>query len=346
MMEFDGRLRSKDSQEEIRILAVRARVELKKPFPEICKLYQVSESALTKWLKKYRKGGYKALRSDKRGSGASQKKLSAHQTNALKKFIETKTPDQFGLPFLLWTREAIQMLIKKRYKVDVALQTLSEWLKNWGFSFQKPAKKALEQNPEAIKEWLEEEYPQIREKAKKENAEIQWLDESGIQTNQNNRKTFAPKGKTPRVDIPVRRIRCSYLASISNRGKMRFMVYSNRFNSEKLIVFLKRVIASSKRKIYLIMDNHPVHKSRKVKSWVEGNKEKIEIFYLPTYSPEMNPEENLNRHLKTVIFKEERPEGHKKLKKLVETKLRVIQGNPDLVKSYFKKENVSYARAA
>ena len=219
-------------------------------------------------------------------------------------------------------------------------------LGKWGFTPQKPKKKAMEQNPELVRKWLEEEYPEIEKRAKKEKAEINWLDESGIQSTDNRGRSYAKKGKTPSIKISAKRNRANFISTVNKLGEMRFMTYLGKMDSKRLIEFLRRLIRSGERKKFVILDNLSVHKSREVKKWLETHSERMELFYLPTYSPDLNPDEHLNRHLKSIIFKSERPDSRISLRKLTERKLRVIQADKNLVKSYFDSESVRYARAA
>ena len=336
MKKTDGRQASKEVQQEIRLLAVKAVIERQMTQAEASRFFNVSETAISKWIKRYKHGGTKRLIGDKRGTGKTKAILSVRQVNAIQKIIETKTPEQIKLPFLLWSLEAVQMLVKTRYKKSIAKRTLSTLLKNWGFSAQKPAKKAMEQNPKTVKKWLEEDYPAIEKRAKKEKAEINWLDESGIQSTDNRGRSYAKKGKTPLIKISAKRNRSNFISTVNKLGIMRFMTYLGKMESEKLIEFMRRLIKSGNKKIFLIMDNYSVHKSKKVKDWVKEHEKHIEIFYLPTYSPDLNPDERLNRHLKSIIFKEERPSSRKSLRKLTERKLRAIQSDKNLIKSYFK----------
>jgi len=342
----DGRKRDKRTQEEVRIFAVRAVNDKIMTQAETARFYGVSEGAVSDWLTKYRHGGEARLKGDKRGTGKRSTILSAHQVNAVKKYIETKTPDELNLPFLLWSLEAVRELISVKYKKEIASRTLSTLMNDWGFSAQKPAKKAMEQNPEIVANWLEEEYPAIEKKAKQEKAEINWLDESGIQSTDNRGRSYAKRGKTPSVKISAKRNRANFVSTVNKLGVMRFMTYLGKMNSKKLIEFLRRLIKGSKKKIFLVVDNFSVHKSREVREWLEVHQERIEVFYLPTYSPDLNPDELLNRHLKSVIFKEERPTSRESLRKLTERKLRVIQSDKNLVKSYFNSKSTSYAGAA
>ena len=347
MNKNDGRNRNKDTQKEIRFLAVEAVNKENKPKSEVARLFKISRQALDNWLKKAKRKGIESLKEDNRG-GLRENIciLNKKQLDWIRNFVETKTPEEFKLSFLLWTREAIQELVKRKYKKFVDIRTIGIWLKKWGMSFQKPAKQAKEQDPEEVKQWYKEQYPKIREKAKKENAEIYWGDESGIQSTHNIGKAYSKIGKTPKIKISGKIYRCNMISAISNLGKMRFRVFEGSFTAEILIDFMKRLIKTANKKVFLILDNHQVHKkSKKTLDWIEAHKEEIEVFYLPRYSPEVNPDEYLNNHLKKIIFKEKRSESLQDLKSMMVRTLKGIQVKADLILSYFKHPLVSYINA-
>ena len=178
---------------------------------------------------------------------------------------------------------------------------MGDYLKSWGFTPQKPKKKAYEQNSKSVNKWLEDEYPKIKKQAKKENAEIHWADETGIKNTSQYGRSYAPKGKTPVKETLAKRLSLNMISTVTNQGKVRFMTYKGTMNSQRFVIFLKRLIKGANRKLFIILDNLKVHHSKIVKKWVEENKNKIALFYLPSYSPELNPDEYLNNDLKSGI---------------------------------------------
>lgn len=199
--------------------------------------------------------------------------------NSKKIMIEDKEPDQLKLPFALWTRRAIVQIIKKLYRIDMPVRTLGEYLKRWGFTPQKPLKRAYEQNPKAVRKWLSEEYPLIVEKARKERAEIHWGDETGLSNNSQHGRSYAPRGKTPAIRLCAKKERINLISSITNQGKVRFMVYQDAMNAQTLIKFLERLIRDTDQKVFLILDNLRVHHSTVVKEWLDGREQKIQLFF-------------------------------------------------------------------
>ena len=185
--------------------------------------------------------------------------------------------------------------------VELPLRTITDYLKRWGFTPQKPAKRAYEQNPKAVQQWLDSAYPEIVARAKQEKAEIHWGDETGVQSDAYNTKGFSPKGKTPVIRLNAKKSSLNMVSAITNQGKVRFMLYQETMTTQVFIKFLSRLVKDAKRKVFLILDNHRVHHSKIVKEWLEQHKGQIELFFLPSYSPELNPDEYLNGNLKQKI---------------------------------------------
>ena len=254
-----------------------------------------------------------------------------------------KTPEQLKLAFALWTRDAVRLVIRKKYGLILPLRTISDYLKRWGFTPQRPTKRAYEQNPKAVEQWHETTYPLILARAKKEKAEIHWGDETGIQNDAYHARGFAPKGNPPVVRINVSKSRVNMISSITNQGKVRFMLYRENMASQVLIKFLSRLVKDNERKIYLILDNLRVHHSRKVKAWLDEHKELIELFFLPSYSPELNPDEYLNGDLKKRIRSGVPVRTEKDLKKRTRSFMKTLQRRPQHVQNYFRHPEIAYA---
>lgn len=312
---------------------------------ETAKLLGVSRQSVNGWYNKYRSFGKKSLESKKRGN-PQEPKLKGYQASAIIKIITDKHPEQLKLPFVLWTREAIQKLIKNKFNIDVSVKTVGRYLANWGFTPQKPYKKAQQQNPKVVEEWLKIEYPKIKEKAKKEKASIFWGNETGLRSTHSAGRSYSIKGRTPEVKISAKRFSINIISGITNSGKLYFKTYTGKFSSKVFIEFLNRLIKQVKRRIFLIVDNLSVHQSKKVKKWINEHKRKIELFFLPPYSPDINPDELLNQDLKANIYKSKRPEDKNELKAIVLAKLKNIQRNSQKIQNYFNAEKVCYAKAS
>jgi len=202
---------------------------------------------------------------------------------------------------------------------------------------------AYEQNSEVVKQWLERDYPVIFSQAKEGKAEIYWGDETGIQTGANRVRGFAPKGEKPVVRLVARKSHVSMISAINNGGKVRFMMYRDAMHSELLIKFMTRLTNDAGRKVFLILDNLRVHHSKKVTTWLEEHKEQIEVFYLPAYSPELNPDEYLNGNLKSKVHSGTPIRNREELEKKTRSFMRTLVKRPAHVRSYFRHQKVAYA---
>jgi transposase len=243
----------------------------------------------------------------------------------------------------LWDRERVCELVYRLYKVKLTVQATGKYLKKWGFSSQRPVKRNYKQNPVEIQKWLDEEYPAIKERAKAENAEIAWGDETGCQNESNYIKGYAPIGKTPVLPVGSEHIRVNMISAITNQGKVRFMFYREKMNGKMLIKFMRRLIKDSKRKIFLILDNLKAHHAKIVTAWLEKHKDEIEVFYLPSYAPEYNPDEYLNGNLKRDMAKKGYSVSEDEVESKARGTMKKFQLDPVHVIRFFQAEHVLYA---
>ncbi|GHV43546.1 hypothetical protein FACS1894187_25830 [Synergistales bacterium] len=269
--------------------------------------------------------------------------LSPAQEIEIQDIISRHTPDELGLPYSLWSRDAIRRFIVEKYGVELALRTMSLYFSRWGFTYQRPAKQAYKQNPESVKRFLEEEYPKIKEEATREKAEIFWCDETGISNESNDKRGFSPKGQTPVLKVEVKKERVNMISALTNQGKLRFMLYLETMTAVLLIMFLQRLIREAGHKIYVIMDNLRVHHSKKFEKWLKANKERIKVYYLPPYSPELNPDEYLNGNLKKSVHSGISPRTKAEIKRKTRRFMQTQQRAPDRVKKLFEHKRVYYA---
>jgi transposase len=289
--------------------------------------------------------GEKVLTSKPRG-GQKKRLIAKSQEQKIQDLVRDNHPEQLKLPFVLWTREGVQALIKDVTGVKLAVRTVGDYLERWKFTPQRPLKRAYEQDPAAIKAWLETVYPDIQEKARLEDGIIYWEDEMGLRSQHYAGSSYSPKGKTPVIQLTGKRFGVNMISAITNSGKLTFSLYEKSFTQAVFIGFLSRLIQHSKgRKVFVIVDGHPVHKGKKVKAWLEENKSSIEMFFMPGYSPELNPDELLNQEIKGTVFSSQRPKDKKELKALLESKLYSIQRQPEKIMAYFKAHYTQYAAA-
>lgn len=343
MKNNDARTLSPQTQFELRKQVIRLRKKgvTNKATAEIVGISETYASTL--W-QTYLRGGIDTIIPKVRGRRlGAKRRLTAEQETAVQKLLVDKTPDQLKLPFALWTRDAVRLAIYQRYRIDLPLRTISDYLKRWGFTPQKPVKRAYEQDPKKLAQWLETDYPEIAAHAKQEKAEIHWGDETGIQNDAYNAKGFSPKGKAPVIRLNAKKSSINMISAITNHGKVRFMLYREKMSSPVLIKFMSRLVKDTHRKVFLILDNLKVHHSKKVTAWLETNHENIEVFYLPPYSPEHNPDEYLNGDLKQRIRSGLPARSQIELIKKTHSFMKTVQKRPHHVKNYFKHPKAIYA---
>jgi transposase len=311
---------------------------------EVSALIGMSTVTIGKIDKLYREGGLKAVEVVKEGRPVGKGRiLTSEQERDAQRLIMDRTPDQLKLPYALWTREAVGEMIQRRYQRKLTVRSVGNYLKRWGYTPQKPLQKAYEQRPEEVRKWEEERFPALKERAMREGADILWGDETGLRSDDVRGRSYSLRGKTPVVRVNHNRDGCSVISTVTNKGQMRWMVFKGALNSKLFIAFLRRLVKDAKRKVFLILDNLKVHHSRPVKQWVEEHHEQIELFFLPSYSPELNPVEVANADLKHGVTTHAPARKKGQLQKLVAVLLRQLQNDPDRIVSFFQKDTVRYA---
>jgi transposase len=315
---------------------------------EAARVFGVHPNAVNRWIKRYREGGWDGLAERRRGRRAGeQPALAAPQQQEVIALVWESTPDQLGLPGFLWTRDAVGELIGQRYGLWLARTTVGGYLRRWGFSPQKPQHRALEQNPAAVRRWLATEFPAIRGQAKREGGVVLWLDEMGVRSDAAAGRSWAPIGQTPVIKRTGKRFRVNMLSAISNAGRLRFRLFTGSFNGQVFIDFLGRLLRDcGGRKVHLIVDGHPVHHAKLVSAWVGRHAERIELHFLPGYSPELNPVELLNHDVKANAAGRRRPRSAGELREELHGYLRRRQRQPQVLVRFFNHPTTRYAAAS
>ncbi len=266
---------------------------------DIAKFYGVHINTVRDWWKLYKKEGAKSLIYKTRGAKSENKKLLNKKYEIeIQKMITETMPDQLKLDFALWTTKAVKELILREFNICIGSRAIGNYLKNWGFTSQKPKKRAYEQSAKKVQKWLDEEYPSIKKQAKEQGATIHWGDETGVRNANQYGRSYAPKGKTPIKKHMSKRFSINMISTVTNQGFVQFMIYKENMNADVFIKFLEQLIISQDNKVFLILDNLRVHHRKIVKKWEEEHKDMITLFYLPSYSPDRNPDEYLNCDLK------------------------------------------------
>jgi len=310
---------------------------------EAGRVFGVTRQHVGLWKTAYDEGGWAALKAKPRGRKPGKRLAPWQSAQVVRKIID-KTPDQLRLPFMLWTREAVGQWIEKRFGIRLSVWTVGRYLRAWDLTPQKPLRRAYEQDPKAVEAWLKGIYPAIRTRAKRRKALIYWADQMGMRSDHTAGRSWSLKGHTPIIPGTGKRFGCSMMSAITNQGHLAFMVFKKRFVGRTCLDFLGRLIRQEKRRVFLIWDGHPVHKSSKVRKWLEAHRNRIEVFTLPGYSPELNPDEELNQDAKAKVGRQ-RPRTLPEMMSNVRSFLRSRQKQPHRVRRYFQEKHVRYAAA-
>jgi transposase len=339
----DGRHESNDVLDALRLRAVHAR-ELGYAVVDIAAILGVREETVSRWCSRYDQGGQEALPGDRTGRPiGSGRLLTREQEQSIQEAIETKSPEKLGISSALWTRQAVQELIKQQVGIRLPIRTVGEYLRRWGFTPQKPVRKAYKQDPEEVAEWLETKYPEIEARAAKEGGEIHWGDETGVRSTCQHSRGYARPGATPELTVPGSRFSVNMISTLTNQGKVRWMIYTGKMNAALFIVFLTRLIAGATKKVFLIVDHLSVHEAAAVDEWLVDKKDQIEVFYLPKYAPERNPDEYLNCDVKTNINTDGLPKDREELAGKLRRFMQKLAKLPARVASYFEHKCIAYA---
>jgi transposase len=344
MDERDFRGIGRLAQEELRRRALMLILRQGMSQAEAARVVGVQQQTVNIWLQRYRAQGDDGVLDGRRVSPRRGKgRLTAEEAGQVQGWIRDRTPDQLKLPFALWTSRAVRDLIALRFGKTLGLSTVQLYLQRWNMTPQKPLARARERRPGVVAAWLEQHYPAIAERAKAERAAIYWGDETGISNQDQIGRSYAPRGQTPVIVRTAKRITQSMISAVSNRGLMRFMFYTGALNADRFIAFLRRLTKDAGQKVFLIVDNLKVHHASKVKAWVAAHVHEIELFYLPAYAPDHNPDEYLNNDLKQKLRQQPQPASQTELLNNTRAVLRAIQRSPRRIQGYFRPPTVRYA---
>ena len=340
MARNDGRRLDHKTLEAIRIRAVE-QVQAGESPEVVIRALGFSRTCIYNWLAAYRAGGWHALRA--KPLHGRPRLLSGRDMKWIYDTVTRRNPLQYKFEFALWTRRMIQVLIRKRLGVKLSLASIGRLLAQMGLTCQKPLARAFQQNPALVEKWLREEYPAIRARARRIGAEIYFGDEAGIRSDFHAGKTWAPKGQTPVIRVTGARFGLNMISAVSPKGQLRFMVIEGKVAGKQFCEFIRRLVYNSSRPIFLIVDGHPVHRCARVKRLVQSLGGKIELFFLPPYSPELNPDEHVWNDLKNNGIGRMAISGARDMKQKVVGHLKRMQRMPELIRSFFRAPTTSYA---
>jgi transposase len=341
----DARQLSDEVLEALRLRALRG-CELGYTESQVADFLGVARETVCRWWSAYADQGLDGLPHERTGRPVgSGRTLTDEQAKHLQQLLDSKAPEQLGIASPLWTRRAVRDLIARAYSIPMPVRTVGEYLKRWGYTRKKARRHSRDQDPEEVREWLEETYPALENRAEEEDAEIHWCDETGVAADEHPGYGYAREGQPAQAEVPDSHIRVNMISTITNAGAVHFMTYQETMTAALFIVFLSRLIQGASRKIFLMADRLRAHDAAAVHAWLAEHSDKIEMFLLPRYAPERNADEYLNNDLKGGVNAAGLPHNKEELGACISTFMEKLKQLPERIKHYFKHPCIQYAAA-
>lgn len=341
----DARALPDDVLEALRLRALHG-CELGYTETEMADLLGVGRETVSRWWSAYAHGGLDALPQDRTGRPVGTgRALSPEQETRIQELLRTHNPEERGIAAPLWTRRAVADLIRQECNLALAVRTVGLYLQRWGFTAKRPRRHSRDQDPEEVRRWLAETYPAIEARSMAEDATVFWADEVGAAADRQPALGYAPEGERATMEVPGPHVRANQISAISNDGQVRFMTYTQTMNAALFLVFLQRLLRSTTGKVFLIVDRLQAHLTPAVRAWVTAHGDRLELFYLPSHTPELNADEYLNNDLKENVNAKGLPHNKEEVRSRIQAFMRKLLHLPEHVMSYFLHPSVQYAAA-
>jgi transposase len=342
MAKIDGRTIDHETLEFLRKLAVKRVVEDGESPSAVMASLGLCRTSIYPWLRAYEAEGLAAL--VKTIAAGPEPKLNEKQRQQVKRWILGKDPRQYGFDFGLWTRRIVQALIQEKMGVAMGLTAVGRLLASLNITPQKPLRRAYERDPVAVDLWVRETYPKLKQRAKKLEARIFFLDEAGFQSDPPLGRTYGLKGQTPVVPTSGQRQSLNVMSAVTARGEFWAVTYTSKLNAETFVIFLKDFIRHQQGKVFLVVDGHPAHKAKVVQAYVQSLQGRLELYFLPPYAPDLNPDEFVWGYMKNNGVSKKPLKQNESLEQRITEDLMKIHKNPVLVQSFFCADTVVYAK--
>lgn len=341
MATIDGRKLDHKTLEHLRIQAVRRVIEDGERPGEVMLSMGLCRTTIFPWLREFKEKGWEAL-AESISQGPAPR-MSEKQKLQVKRWILGRDPRQYGFDFGLWTRRIVQELIREKMNIELCLTSVGKLLASLNITPQKPLRRAYERDPKAVQLWLDETYPKLKKRAKKLGAQIFFLDEAGFQSDPPLGRTYGLKGETPVVQTSGQRQSINVISAVNARGAFWAVTYEGKLNAESFVLFLENFMKGRTGKVFLVVDGHPSHTAKAAQRYVESLGGRLELHRLPTYAPDLNPDEFVWSHMKTNGVSKKPLKQNESLRDRVEEDLLRIKADPGLVCSFFCAQSVAYA---
>lgn len=326
-----------------RLRAVQA-IERGQRVEVVAEVLGFARSTVFGWAHAARRGGETALQT--KPTPGPPPRLSARQMERLRKLLVGRDPRQLQFDFALWTRALVAELIHREFGIKLSLATISRILHQLGMSPQRPVYRAWQADPAAVETWKATTYPGIVAAAKKQDAAIFFGDEASVRTDYHAGTTWAPVGETPVVRAAGQRLAIKMVSAVSPRGELRFRVHEGTMDATRFIEFCRGLLHDIDRPVFLIVDGSSVHKAVKVREFVASTQGRLQLFFLPSYSPQLNPDEWVWKNVKHDRIARKVPQTKDELKTIAHGALRRLQRLPDTVRGFFGDPQLAYITQA
>ncbi|QKS31665.1 MAG: IS630 family transposase [Candidatus Accumulibacter similis] len=304
------------------------------PASHVAHHLDVSVRAVFKWIAAFYDGGQNALLA-REGAGRPPK-VTPEQLRWIADTVRDRTPDQLKFEFGLWTLRLIGSLIERQFQMTLSLPTLGKVMRQLGFTAQRPLYRAYQQDATLVQRWREEEYPALQARAKARGALIMFADEAGMRSDYYHAgTTWAPRGRTPVVRATGRRDSVQMLSAVGTGGQLQFMLHEGLVNATVFRSFLEQLMLGATQRIFLVVDGHSIHKAKLVSEYVASTDGMLELHFLPPYSPQLNPDEQVWKSVKERVAKQ-KPLDKISLRGLIQAALERLQNLPEIVRGFFR----------
>lgn len=337
----DGRKHDHHTLQIMRQQAVKAVANGQSP-KNVAAAFGINIVTLYKWLSRYASGGQNALLA--KPIPGRPPKISEAEMKWIANAVKDNTPMQHKFEFGLWTLALIKALIQRQFGKELSQGSVSRIMKILGFTVQKPLYQAWQQDAVLVREWETETYQAIKVKAAEQGATIYFVDESGLRSDYHTGTTWAPCGETPVVSVTGRRFSINMISAVNPQGKFRFMLQEGTVNASVFKTFLERLMIGETNPVFVIADGHPIHKAKMIRDYIASQNGKLQLYFLPPYAPQLNPDEQVWAHVKRSVSKQ-LVQSFDEMKSLALSALRRIQKLPDIVKGFFQQQECQYAAA-
>lgn len=343
MRENDGRKLDHGTLEVLRLRAVE-QVDRGQDPRQVARTLGMHEHTVYGWVAKVREGGREALVA--RPVPGRPPKLSAEQSQQVCEWVIGEDPRQLAFDFALWTRDMVRELIRREFGIEMSPSAVGRLLHRLGLSAQRPLWRAWQADEGKVKAWKDTEYPAIAKQARAHGATVYFLDEAGLRSDHHAGTTWGKVGQTPVVKTTGARHSVNMISAVTAQGKLRFSTFTGGFNADKFIEFCTKLLHDTAGPVYLIVDGHPAHRAKKVTRFIESTGGQLQLFFLPGYSPQLNPDEWVWKNVKSDRVGRAGITGPDQFKALAVGALRRLQRMPHIVRGFFADPDLAYITAA